>query len=140
MKRLLFAVWFMSVLTSTILAGTEYITEEVCHSASGCWIDTKTGECPDCVKETREVPHTHEKIVEVRAPIKTIVQEVIKKVDVSNDLASLNYNVGKLPEGDYRMKTLVMNEGRVIYWTVPLKMSLQNITGNVYVLKFSGKG
>ena len=34
--------------------------EEVCHAIAGCWVDTKTGECPDCVLETREVAHTHE--------------------------------------------------------------------------------
>ena len=140
MKRLLVVVWFLSVLAPTILAGTEYITEEVCHSTSGCWIDTKTGECPDCVIETIEVLHTHEEIVEVEAPIEMVVQEVIKEVKVFNDLASLTYSVAKLPEGEYRMKTLVMNEGRVIYWTLPLKMTLQNIVGNVYVVKFSGRG
>ena len=70
----------------------------------------------------------------------SLLVEVVKEVEVFNDLASLTYSVAKLPEGEYRMKTLVMNEGRVIYWTLPLKMTLQNIVGNVYVVKFSGRG
>ena len=35
-------------------------------------MDTKTGECPDCVLETREVPHTHEE-----EPV--VVKPVVKK-------------------------------------------------------------
>ena len=34
---------------------TEIIEEEVCHAVAGCWINPKTGECPDCVIETRKI-------------------------------------------------------------------------------------
>jgi len=40
---------------------TEFITEEVCHAVAGCWINPKTGECPDCVTETRKVVAVIEK-------------------------------------------------------------------------------
>ena len=60
MKHLIFTLWFVLFLSSSALAGVEYVTEEVCHAISGCWVDTKTGECPNCVMETRKVVHTHE--------------------------------------------------------------------------------
>ena len=60
MKHLVLTLWFVLFLSSTVLAGVEYVTEEVCPALAGCWIDTKTGECPDCVIERRKVVHTHE--------------------------------------------------------------------------------
>ena len=60
MKNLILILWFVLFLSSSALAGGEYVTEEVCHAISGCWVDTKTGECPDCVTERREVVHKHE--------------------------------------------------------------------------------
>ena len=70
MKHLVLTLWFVLSLSSIGLAGVEYVTEEVCHAMSGCWMDTKTGECPDCVIEKREVVHTHEKTpVVVEKPV-----------------------------------------------------------------------
>ena len=70
MKHLVLTLWFVLFLSSSALAGVEYVTEEVCHAISGCWVDTKTGECPDCVIEKREVVHTHEEMpVIVKKPI-----------------------------------------------------------------------
>ena len=60
MKHLVITLWIVIFLGSTALTGDEYVTEEVCPAISGCWVDTKTGECPDCVMERREVTHTHE--------------------------------------------------------------------------------
>ena len=69
MKHLVFTLWFVLFLSSTVLAGVEYVTEEVCHALAGCWIDTKTGECPDCVIERRKVVHTHEETPVVEKPV-----------------------------------------------------------------------
>ena len=60
MKNLILILWFVLFLSSFALAGVEYVTESVCLDMSGCVLDTKTGECPDCVMEKREVVHTHE--------------------------------------------------------------------------------
>ena len=60
MKHLVLTLWFVLFLSSFALAGVEYVTESVCLDMSGCVLDTKTGECPDCVIEKREVVHTHE--------------------------------------------------------------------------------
>ena len=60
MKNLILILWFVLFLSPSTLAGVEYVTEQVCHAMTGCWLDTKTGECPDCVIERREVVHTHE--------------------------------------------------------------------------------
>ena len=62
MKHLVLILWFVLSLSSIGLAGVEYVTEEVCPALAGCWINVKTGECPDCVIERREVVHTHEEI------------------------------------------------------------------------------
>jgi len=55
--------WFLSIIfvmvtlssASAIETRTEIITEEVCHAIAGCWMNPLTGECPDCVTETREI-------------------------------------------------------------------------------------
>ena len=71
MKHLIFTLWFVLFLSSSALAGVEYVTEEVCHAMSGCSVNVKTGECPDCVMERREVAHTHEEepVIVVEKPI-----------------------------------------------------------------------
>ena len=57
MRWLLSLIFVMVTLSSAFATETktEYITEEVCHAVAGCWVDTKTGECPDCVVETRKI-------------------------------------------------------------------------------------
>ena len=100
MKNLILILWFVLFLSPSALAGVEYVTEEVCHAISGCWVDTKTGECPDCVMERREVTHTHKEkpvIVEKSvvaekpfvepkrtfwAPKKTVKVEIPKKKEI----------------------------------------------------------
>ena len=80
MKNLILILWFVLFLSSSALAGVEYVTEEVCHAMSGCWVDTKTGECPDCVIEKREVVHTHEKtpvVVEKKVAIEESINEPV---------------------------------------------------------------
>ena len=83
MKHLVLTLWFVLLMSSSALAGVEYVTEQVCHAMTGCWLDTKTGECPDCVMERREVPHTHEETpVIVEKPVvknKSVVKTTPKK-------------------------------------------------------------
>ena len=79
MKHLVLTLWFVLFLGSFALAGVEYVTESVCLDMSGCVLDTKTGECPDCVIERREVVHTHEETpVIVEKPV--IVENHIRTV------------------------------------------------------------
>ena len=80
MKHLVLTLWFVLFLSSSALAGVEYVTEEVCHAMSGCWMDTKTGECPDCVIERREVVHTHEVEKPVIVEKSVIVEKPIVRV------------------------------------------------------------
>ena len=94
MKHLVLTLWFVLFLSSSALAGVEYVTEEVCHAMSGCSVNVKTGECPDCVMERREVAHTHEEepvvvekpFVEPKrtfwAPKKTAKVEISKKKEI----------------------------------------------------------
>ena len=58
MKRLLSSILIIMALSSASYAAatkTEIIEEEVCHAVAGCWMNPKTGECPDCVIETRKI-------------------------------------------------------------------------------------
>jgi hypothetical protein len=81
MKKLLLTTSFLALLCSASAAETrtEIITEEVCHAIAGCWVDTTTGECPDCVMETRKI------VVETIMP-------TIKKVAL--EVPSSYYNYG----------------------------------------------
>jgi hypothetical protein len=55
MKKLLLTISFMTLLSSTLMAKTETITEEVCKSPNGCRIEMTDGSCPDCVMITRTI-------------------------------------------------------------------------------------
>ena len=79
MKHLVLTLWFVLSLSSIGLAGVEYVTEEVCPALAGCWINMKTGECPDCVIERLEVAHTHEEkpVVNKRPVAKTTPKKKI---------------------------------------------------------------
>ena len=56
MKHLLILI-IMALSTASFAAATktEIIEEEVCNAVAGCWINPSTGECPDCVIETRKI-------------------------------------------------------------------------------------
>ena len=56
MKHLLIVI-IMTLSSASFAAATktEIIEEEVCHAVAGCWMNPKTGECPDCVIETRKI-------------------------------------------------------------------------------------
>ena len=78
MKHLVLTLWFVLFLSSTVLAGVEYVTEEVCPALAGCWVDMKTGECPDCVIGRRKVVHTHEEtlVIKNRPKEKPVVNQL----------------------------------------------------------------
>jgi hypothetical protein len=82
MKKLLSVVLFGLVLSATVIAEvikTEYITEETCLAISGCWINPKTGECPDCVKIKKTIV-TRTKEKKIDRVVKTIKpKKVIRK-------------------------------------------------------------
>ena len=77
MKHLVLTLWFVLSLSSIGLARVEYVTEEVCPALAGCWINVKTGECPDCVIGRRKVVHTHEETFIIKK--KPVVKMTPKK-------------------------------------------------------------
>ena len=89
MRWLLSLIFVMVTLSSAFATETktEYITEEVCHAVAGCWVDTKTGECPDCVTETRKVVTVVEdsKLREVRS-VKPLVVTKTSKTKTSSKM------------------------------------------------------
>ena len=78
MKHLLIVI-IMTLSTSSFAAATktEIIEEEVCHAVAGCWINPSTGECPDCVIETRKIVTEikDEPIVKVTSKSSVIIVE-----------------------------------------------------------------
>lgn len=56
------------------------------------------------------------------------------------DLATLKFEVGGSLEGDYKITTFLEHTGKVTRWTVPLKMTLMNISKKTYLMKFTGMG
>ena len=117
MKNLILILWFVLFLSSFALAGVEYVTESVCLDMSGCVLDTKTGECPDCVIERREVVHTHEEtpvivekpiVIKETPKVKIVVSKSVivntkssKKICFFPDLGMPDMETGK-PVGRYR--------------------------------------
>ena len=89
MRWLLSLIFVMVTLSSASAAETrtEFITEEVCHAVAGCWVDTKTGECPDCVMETRKVVTVIEdlKLREVKS-VKPLVVTKTSKTKTSSKM------------------------------------------------------
>ena len=81
MKHLMSTLFFVMILSSSSLAGDEYVTEEVCHNMSGCRIIMETGKCPECVIERRKVVHTHEyektPVIKKRSVVKTTPKKKI---------------------------------------------------------------
>jgi len=55
MKKLLLTISFLTLLSSTLMAKTEIITEEVCNAPAGCRVEMTTGACIGCVTITRTV-------------------------------------------------------------------------------------
>ena len=56
MKKSMSYILFGILVSTSAIAyevKTEYITEEVCPAFAGCWMNPKTGECPDCITITR---------------------------------------------------------------------------------------
>ena len=74
--RWLLSLIFVIVTLSSASATetkTEFITEEVCHAVAGCWINPKTGECPDCVTETRKI------VTVINVPKKKEIKKISNK-------------------------------------------------------------
>ena len=80
MRWLLSLIFVIVTLSSTSATETktEFITEEVCHAVAGCWIDPRTGECPDCVTETR-------KVVTVIVKSERTFRDFSKKIEKENN-------------------------------------------------------
>ena len=100
MKHLVLTLWFVLFLSSSALAGVEYVTESVCHAMSGCSMNVETGECPNCVMERREVAHTHEEepVIVEKPSVVTIlpVVETLKKKSISVKKKPMEKWVGTL--------------------------------------------
>ncbi len=105
MRWLLSLIFVMVTLSSAFATETktEYITEEVCHAVAGCWVNVKTGECPDCVTETRKIVTVVEdwKFKEVESFAEEVVivkKDVKKKSSEGCWFAEAGWPTGKLTD------------------------------------------
>tara|TARA_B100000686_G_scaffold57370_1_gene61604 strand:- start:1746 stop:2108 length:363 start_codon:yes stop_codon:yes gene_type:complete len=103
MRWLLSLIFVIVTLSSTSATETktEFITEEVCHAVAGCWIDPRTGECPDCVTETRKIVTVIEKepIFEIESKSSEIVaKKTIPKKEGKCWFAEAGWPTGELTE------------------------------------------
>ena len=84
MKRIISILILALIFGSTAFAGkvitkTEIIKTEVCEAIGGCWVNPRTGECPDCVvRETKII--TEEEIEE-----KIVVAKIEKPKRITTD-------------------------------------------------------
>ena len=101
--------WFLSIIfvmvtlssASAIETRTEIITEEVCHAIAGCWMNPLTGECPDCVTETREIVTVieNESTIKMKSNSSTIVaKKTIPKKEGKCWFAEAGWPTGELTE------------------------------------------
>ena len=102
MKHLLILI-IMTLSTASFAAATktEIIEEEVCNAVAGCWIDPRTGECPDCVTETRKIVTVIEKepIFEIESKSSEIVaKKTIPKKEGKCWFAEAGWPTGELTE------------------------------------------
>jgi hypothetical protein len=82
MKKLLLTISFMTLLSSTLMAKTETITEEVCNAPAGCRIEMTTGVCIGCVTITRTIV-TKDPISVVERPTIKSKTSLVVSVDKS---------------------------------------------------------
>ena len=79
MKRTISILIFALMFGSTAFAGKVIIKTEVCEAIGGCWVNPRTGECPDCVvRETKII--TEEEIEE-----KIVVAKIEKPKRITTD-------------------------------------------------------
>ena len=88
MKKLLLTISFLTLLSSTLMAKTETITEEVCNAPAGCRIEMTTGVCIGCVSITRTI--VTKNIVKTTFP-------VVKKVDLIVPISYYKYGYPTTP-------------------------------------------
>ena len=92
------------------------------------------------LKEENRIP-SGEEVCEI--PGGCAIDEVgkcIGCVTKKRDIATLDYSAGTLRTGDYRITTQIQHTGKTIRWTVPLNMSLRNISKRTYLMTFTGIG
>jgi len=89
MKKLLLTISFLMLLSSTLMAKTEIITEEVCNAPAGCRIEMTDGSCPDCVTITRTI---------VTKDIVKTTMAVSKKVALVAPISFYKYGYPTTPE------------------------------------------
>ena len=111
MKNLILILWFVLFLIPSASAGVEYVTEQVCHAMSGCVLDTKTGECPDCVIERRKVVHTHEE-----TPVIVEKLVVVKKQSVAKTTPKKKITIPSNKKWVGTLYTCTIGCALVAYW------------------------
>ena len=140
MKQLLIAIWISSAFVAACTKDIEPIVAESEYLSLPSVSKTVERKSNSVLKTENRIP-VDEEVCELLSGCGIdesgkCIGCVVKKRDV----ATLDFDAGTLRAGEYKMTTLMEHTGKITRWTVPLKMSLRNISEKTYLMTFSGIG
>ena len=140
MKKLLIAIWISVAFVSACTKGIEPIVAENEYRSLPSVSKTVERKSNTVLKTENRIP-ADEEVCELLSGCGIdesgkCIGCVLKKRDV----ATLDFDAGTLKAGEYRMTTLMEHTGKITRWSVPLKMSLRNVSEKTYLMTFSGIG
>ncbi len=137
MKKLLIAIWISAAFVSACTKDIEPIVAESEYRSLPSVSKTVS---KTVLKPENRIP-ADEEVCEIISGCGIdesgkCIGCVLKKRDV----ATLDFDAGTLRAGEYRMTTFMEHTGKITRWSVPLKMSLRNVSDKTYLMTFSGIG
>ena len=140
MKKLLIAIWISAAFVSACTKDIEPIVAKSDYLSLPSVSKTVERKSNPVLKTENRIP-ADEEVCELLSGCGVdesgkCIGCVLKKRDV----ATLDFDAGTLRTGEYRMTTLMEHTGKITRWSVPLKMSLRNISEKTYLMTFSGIG
>ena len=140
MKKLLIAIWISAAFVSACTKDIEPIVAESDYRALPSVSKTVERKSNPVLKTENRIP-ADEEVCELLSGCGIdesgkCIGCVLKKRDV----ATLDFDAGTLRAGEYRMTTFMEHTGKITRWSIPLKMSLRNVSEKTYLMTFSGIG
>ena len=154
MKHLLKTIGLLSAFISACTISAPIPEEKYAVKVKETFVDTSTFEMEIIKSQTINSAFSKTKLKsENTIPADEEVCEIITGCEITKkgkcigcsvkkrDLATLEFEGnGSLRSGDYRITSKLAHTGKVTRWTIPLKMTLINISKATYLMTFSGIG
>ena len=140
MKKLLIAIWISAAFVSACTKDIEPIVAKSDYLSLPSVSKTVERKSNPVLKTENRIP-ADEEVCELLSgcgidETGKCIGCVVKK----RDIATLDYDAGTLRAGEYRMTTFMEHTGKITRWSIPLKMSLRNVSEKTYLMTFSGIG